>query len=119
MHGLKTYHVPVHALLPEQFGVCALLEHLALAKHIDDVGLLNCREAMCHCHRGSAFRDSFERSLHEFLTLCPNQLAPCETRKPIEPLTGIEGAGGFIEKQHTRVADKRAGNRDTLLLPAT
>lgn len=39
-------------------------------------------------------------------------------RQPCPSLTGIQRAGGLVQNEQGRVANKRAGNRDALPLPA-
>jgi hypothetical protein len=62
--------MPVHALLLEQLGMGALLQHLALTKDIDDVGTLDGSETVRHGHRGPALGHALEGCLDEFLALC-------------------------------------------------
>ena len=53
----------------------ALLEHLALAQDVDDVGLLDRGEAVRHRDGGPALGNSFERGLNQLLALCRDVLA--------------------------------------------
>lgn len=71
--------MPIHALLLEKLGVRALLEHLALAEHVDDVGLLDRGEPVRYRDRGSALGDPFESGLHKFLALCRGVLIESRT----------------------------------------
>ena len=57
------------------------------------------RQPMRDHERGAAFHDLVERALHQRLAL------------------GIEGAGRLVEQQDRRVAQHRAGDRNSLPLP--
>lgn len=62
--------MPIHPFLLQQLGVGALLEHLALAQDVDDIGALNRGETVRHRDRRPALGDSLKRGLHELLALC-------------------------------------------------
>jgi hypothetical protein len=62
--------MPINAFLLEQLVVRALLEHLALAEHVDDVGFLDRGEAVRDRNRRPALGDPLKRGLDKLFTLC-------------------------------------------------
>lgn len=60
----------IHSLVPEKFGMVPTLKHFALPKNIDDVGVLDRGQPMCHGDGCPPFGDSFERGLDELFALC-------------------------------------------------
>ena len=66
----RTYHVPIHALHPQQLRVAAALHHLALAEDVDDVGLLDRREPVRDRDSCPALGHALKGGLDELLALC-------------------------------------------------
>lgn len=62
--------MPVNTFLLQQLIVITALEHLALSKNIDDVGLLDSSQTMSNSNGSSALRDTFKSRLNKFLARC-------------------------------------------------
>lgn len=60
----------IHSLVLEKFRMASALKHLALAKDIDDVGVLDSRQTMCHGDGCSSLGNPLERGLDELFAFC-------------------------------------------------
>jgi hypothetical protein len=78
--------------------MCTLLYDPALVKDVDDVGVLDCAQAMRDGDGCTALCGGVEGGLYDAFGC------------------GVEGGCGFVEKQDLRVAEEGAGNGYALTL---
>lgn len=74
--------------------------NLSAIENVDDVGLLDCAEAVSDSDGGAALGGDVEGGLDDFLG------------------GGVEGRGSFVKEEDLGVADEGAGDGDALLLAA-
>lgn len=79
-HVLQSRQLPVHTPPSHQFLVVSLLDNLPLVKDVDNVCVLDRRQAVSNRNRGPAFRRRVERILHHTLR--------CR----------VKGRGGFVKE---------------------
>lgn len=99
-HQGFTHHIPIDASFLQQLRVIALLKHVALAKDIDDVCVLDRRQPVCHRHGGPADGHLLDGRRDGLLRL------------------RVEAACCLVQEEDLWVADQRAGDGQSLLLAA-
>lgn len=96
--SLQLRQLKVDSLLGHQVLVSALLYNLALVKDIDDVGVLNCAQAMRDRDCGAALCGGVEGGLYDAFG------------------GGVEGGCGFVEEEDFGVAEEGTGDGYALAL---
>lgn len=100
LQTLQAHQFAIPSLQRDQLSVRPTLHHLAFFNHVDDIGLLDRAQSMRDRDSCSALCRHVQRVLDHFLRL------------------RVEGRGRLVEQEDLWVAEKGAGDGDTLFLAA-
>lgn len=117
---LPLHQLAVQPAAGHQLAVGALLGHAAPVDHHDVVGLLHRAEAVGH-HQDGALLHGVVESLLDLEGTATGSRGPSVTgvsavfTHDVFALC-VQGAGGLIQDENSRVADQRSGDGHSLLL---